>query len=950
MFLETVAKHLVSKEGETLSNRCFVFPNRRSGLFFKRFLLKHSTGTQWAPAIVTINELMQELSVMEQSDPLDLLFSVYDVYKGCTDTPDSFDTFYPWGEMMLGDFDNLDKYMVDPVSIFRNIRELKEIDEQFGELDEEHVEFIRKFWKSFHQGGDTREKEMFLSTWKMLPDIYTMLKAQLGKSREGYEGMIYRTVAEMDITEIHARLKHQHYYIIGFNALTTSEKMLFSKLQKKGVVSFYWDYDEAYINDTSMEAGRFLRENLVNFPPPDDLGIFNMLQKERAITIIDLPSDVLQAKMVYQILEGSGHAIHEANDTAIIACDENLLMPVLFSLPETVEQVNITMGYPFSNTPLSSFIEAVLRLQKNVRKAKSGKTSFYHKDVLSVLNHQYFRLVNKEDTTPVTTAIRRENRVYIEADYFITGFSQIVFREIQTAVELCDYLGKLVQYVLTRLLNEEKNSHNELEKEYLMVILNRLNKLSAIIQGRDDLLPDTFIRIFRRMISNLRIPFEGEPLAGLQIMGILETRLLDFNHVIMLSVNEDIMPRSSSGHSFIPYSMRVAYGLPVREEMDAIYAYYFYRLIQRAGKVDLLFKSASEGVKSGEMSRYLYQMKYEYNAKFLRPVLPVTATGKRDIRIEKSPEILAVLGKYLVNHEKESFLSPSALNSYIECPLRFYFRKILNIGEQEELLEELDAIGFGNILHKTIHKLYDSLRQGKTFIESADLKGLLSGSNMEQVLLQEFRKEYFKSDSARNPEGRNLIIVAILKKYLIKIIETDALLAPLELLDLEQSYHTVKEINTAEGKLAVRVGGLIDRIDRLQNGVTRIIDYKTGNAETRFESIDSLFDTHNKRRSKEAFQAFIYGSLFLEKYPDHIVQPGLYVVRNLYEKEFTPQFVTKESGKSAQVNAYNEYNDQFQNNLTHLLEEIYNAEIPFTQTEITDRCSYCDFKEICQRN
>jgi CRISPR/Cas system-associated exonuclease Cas4 (RecB family) len=950
MFLEALAKYITTRAEGDPAGRCFVFPNRRSGLFFKRFLVKHTKGTGWSPRILTINELMTELSGYQQADPLDMLFTLHDIYTAKAAFPEPFDTFYAWGEMMISDFDTLDKYMVDPDAIFRNIRELKEIDENFGGLEEEQVAFIRKFWKSFHQGDVTKEKELFLATWKLLPELYHALKELLAEKGEGYEGMMYRAVAETDMATLFERLVDTHYYFVGFNALSKSEKMLFGKLQKRGLASFFWDYDQEYISDASMEAGRFLRENIVQFPPPADLGVFSNLKTDRDIRIFDLPSDILQSKTIHKLLSERKSTITEANDTAIIACDENLLMPVLVSLPEQIDLVNITMGYPFSNTPLFSFVESILRLYRNKRVSKSGTFSFYNKDVLSVLNHQYFKLISDEDPTALAHKIVYENRVYVEPSFFNGGFAAVIFREVTTVDQLCRYLDDLLQHILGRLLNEEGHQYRELEKEYILVVQGRLNKLSQIIQERRELEPETFMRLFRKIMWNQRIPFTGEPLAGLQVMGILETRLLDFENVIMLSVNEDVMPKSSAGSTFIPYSMRYAYGLPVREDMDAIYAYYFYRIIQRAGKVDLLFKSASEGVRSGEMSRYLYQMQYDYDAKVIRPVMPVSASETQPVIIKKTPEILAKLERFIAGAEGDKYLSPSALNTYIECSLKFYFRKIAQIQEQEELLEELDAIGFGNILHTTIHRLYEQLSAGQPQITREELLALSSGDLLDKKLEEVFVNEYFRSGKRRTIEGRNLIILAILKKYLLKIIETDAAIAPLELVSMEEDYKMERGIATPAGRIVVRLGGKIDRVDRPEGDITRIIDYKTGGSELKFESIASLFDREQKGRNKEAFQAFLYALLYLERHPEEPVQPGLYVVRKMFGEDYSSRFMMGGSGKKQPVLSFNEYVEEFSEHLAVILTELYDPTVPFVQTEVLDHCKYCDFKEICDRH
>ncbi|MFC2090485.1 PD-(D/E)XK nuclease family protein [Bacteroidota bacterium] len=947
MFLEKLANYIL-EENISLESTCFVFPNRRSGLFFKRFLSNRTEHVTWAPTILTINELMQDLSDLDLVDNLEVLFLIHDIYATLTEHPESFDSYYPWAEMMLGDFDHLDKYLVDPVSLFKNVRDLKEIDEQFGDLEEEQVEFIRQFWKSFHQGDTSAEKEVFLSTWMMLPGIYKEVMQQLLVRGKAYEGLMYRKAAEMDTLALDERLSAEHYYFVGFNALSTSERKIFSLMKSMQRASFFWDYDEQYLRDDSMEAGRFLRENLAQFPPPVDLEIFDSLSGERDIRIFDLPSDILQAKTVSKLLKEKQRKVSEANDTAVIACDENLLMPLLHSLPENIEMVNVTMGYPFSNTPLNSFLESLLRLHKNIRRKGDGKALFYHRDVLSVLNHQYFKIVSDANPSILSSAIIAENHIYIAPEYFMDEFSRLIFRITATVDEFGEYLQGIIDYLVRKLSAEVDAGRNQLDLEYLLVILSKLNILNTQFQSRTPIALETYIRILRKILKNLRIPFTGEPLAGLQVMGILETRLLDFEHIIMLSVNEDIMPNSSTGHSFIPYSLRYAYGMPTREEQDAIYAYYFYRAIQRARKVDLLFKSASDGVKTGEMSRYLYQLKYSYNAKIIRPVLPVTSSEIYPIEVEKGPEIQEILSGYLMTKEEGPYLSPSSLNMYIECSLKFYFRKILHIGEQDVLLEELDPIGFGNILHRTIHRLYQHNSENGRKINKAGLETIISGSDLDGILLQEFKKEFFKGKSGRNPEGRNLIILAILKRYVLQILSTDIQIAPFTLLELEKEYKHSLEIEFSGSTMVVRIGGQIDRVDMLESGIVRIIDYKTGNPDQRLESIASLFDSQNKNRNKEAFQAFVYATLFLAKEPGRMVQPGLYVTRKLFEKNFTPLF-TFGKGEENTISSFNSFYEEFLNGLKQVVMDLFDPAIPFRQTAVIERCEYCDFKEICQR-
>ncbi len=949
IFLEILAKHLLDKHGKSLSEFALIFPNRRSGLFFQRFLALHTKDTMWLPQIRTINELMQDLSSLQLADPIDIQFELYDIYKSLVPTPDSFDEFFPWGEMMVSDFDHLDKYLVNPEEIFKNIKELKEIDEKFGGLEEEQVEYIRKFWKNFHDGDMSKEKEVFLQTWEILPKLYHKLTNLLKSQMTGYEGMIYREVAELDIVELDKKLEAKNYIFIGFNALSLCELMLFKRLKGKGVTSFYWDYDKKYIADSNMEAGRFMRENLIAFPPADDLNIFDELNGKKEIRIFDLPTDILQAKTVHKILSEREELIEDVNDTAIVACDENLLMPVLVSLPEKIDDVNITMGYPFRNTPMFGLLEAILKLVRNIRRSKSGKGQFYYKDVLSVLNHQYYRLISDETTTRIQEKIAIENRVYIAPSFFTQDFDNLIFGDIQTVTQLIESFDRIFRYILKKLQSLEDQQYTELEKEYVLLLLTRLNKLSDLLKDRSEIELLTFIRLFRKILINQRVPFIGEPLAGLQVMGILETRLLDFKNVILLSMNEEIMPRSNQGNSFIPYSLRFAYHLPTREEMDAIYAFYFFRLIQRAERVDLLFNSSAEGVKSGEMSRYLYQMKYDMGAEIIRPVLSVLASEKRLPEIKKTPEVMELLKRYHSGNKTLSYLSPSALNTYLECSLKFYYQNLLRIRKGEEVSEEVDAIGLGIIVHDTIAELYEKLKKESPLLQREKLEGLLKDKGTDKVLMEVFRDVYFQSDRNREIEGKNLITFDIIRKYLHQIIKTDINIAPFELIDLEEKYLSDLKIETLDGELSIAIGGKIDRIDKTNDSVLRIIDYKTGNAKLTFPSIESLFDTEHKTRNKEAFQALLYSWIYLADNPVETVLPGLYVMRSIFKKDYSPGFRMGERKDIRELENFVAHKEQFESYLLLLMEEIYNSEIPFRQTSITDRCKYCDFSVICQR-
>jgi hypothetical protein len=949
MFLEKLAKYILD-ETPDLRDRTFIFPNRRSGLFFRRFLAEQAGRTTWAPEILTISDFMEQLSGLKKADPLDLLFELYGHYRTMVSEPEPFDAFFPWAELMIRDFDALDKYLVDPESIFRNIKEIKEIDAKFGGLEEEQIAYIRKFWIHFNEGNPSDEKEVFLQTWNMLPTIYAKLSASLKAQGKGYEGLLYREVAGMPPDLLRDRLKRVQYIIVGLNALNACEKTVLKRMQQMDVVRFFWDYDRRYIDDQHMEAGRFMRENIREFPPAADLEEFSGLSATKEIRIFDLPSDILQAKTVHRILSDRDEPLNRVNDVAVVACDEDLLMPVLSSLPPDVGEVNVTMGYPFSNTPLNSFIDALLRLIRNARIARDGSLSFYHRDVVSVLHHQYFRLVAEEDPGDAVKVIHERNLMYVDAGLFNGAMERRIFSGVSDAASLCTYLREVLRYILSKLKEREDDRFVALEEEYILLMLTRLNKLSEHMGRGAPIEIQTFVRLLRKLTSGLRVPFIGEPLAGLQVMGILESRLLDFDHVIMLSMNEDTMPGASDTSSFIPYSLRFAYGLPVREDMDAIYAYYFYRLIQRADKVDLLFNSASEGVKSGEMSRYLYQMNYEYNAQLIRPLLPVHATEINPIVIEKTVHVQELLAQYLVGSEETRYLSPSALNAYIECPFKFYLKFLCGVDRADEVLEELDAIGLGNILHESIYRIYEPFRKKKTPVRREDIEALLNDPGLDVILREAFNEEYFHSRKMRPLEGRNLVFFDIIRSYLRQILRIDAGIAPFDILELEQKHRVELQLDTGKEGLLVQLGGTIDRVDRPPGAAQRIIDYKTGKADRSFTGIEALFDPERKNRNKEAFQALMYAWIYAQGIPDVPVRPGLYIARNLFAENYSPEFRMGEGRKKEALEDFTPLTRVFEEKLRDLLREIFDREIPFTQTDIEERCRGCDFKNICQRN
>lgn len=947
--LETLAIHLVRSTPEELGNTRIILPNRRAGLFLQRHLANHVTQTVWTPHIYTISDFVDESSSLSRIDPVELIFTLYDIYHDLVHHPESLDEFYMWGEMMLRDFDEIDKYLVDAKMLFNNIIDLKALEEPMAGLEPEQIEFIRQFWTGFHSGDTTPEKEHFLRSWDLLPKLYVRLRKHLFERGEGYQGMQYREIAERTERREFDFNREGRTIVAGFNALNQSEKQIFSGLQKHGA-EFYWDYDHLYTDSDGVEAGRFLRDNMKQFPAAVKLEEFQGLNETKEFRIFELPTDVLQAKTVHRILESKEpETLQECTDTALVLCDEELLLPVIMSLPESAGEINVTMGYPMKNSPVYSFIDTLLRLQRNIRKSSSGKISFYHKDVIAILMHPYFRKMKSASTEDLTKKITQYNLVMVDQDMFSEELDRAIFRAVEDSTGLLEYLKTVFNKILESLAGDGILMQDSLDREFIFQLLIHLNKLELLVSERPSITAAILERLLRKVLAALRIPFEGEPLSGLQLMGILETRMLDFKHVILLSMNEEVMPAANAPQSNIPYSLRLAFRMPAKEDMDAIYAYYFYRLLQRAERVDLLFNSGSEGMRTGEKSRYLYQLIYNRNLEIIRPGLEVLAREIPPIVVSHSPESEEKLQRYMVDGEGGRYLSPSAINTYIDCSLRFYLRYIAGIGEPDEISEEIDYKGFGTVVHDTLKELYSDIAdRNEQQITGEELSLLIDSVKPEDVLRSVFMKYHFKGRRREVLEGRNIIIFRVMLRYLEKILRTDLKIVPFELVSAENEYRREMKIEVNKSEQTIIMGGKIDRIDRVK-GHLRVIDYKTGQASQKFPTLEKLFDGNYGSRNGAAMQTLFYAWLVGEDFEDQEVMPGLYAMKELFNEEFDAAFFMTSLKKEGRIDSFSPFEDQFLQLLKEVLQQMFDPAVPFVQRENDTKCSYCDFASLCQR-
>lgn len=954
-FLYQVASLFYEKWGAEVSRLAFVFPNRRTGLFFQKYLSEVADTPLFSPTILTINDLFIQLSGKQSADRISMLFTLYDIYIRQSGSTETFDEFLYWGEMLLNDFDDIDKYMANARMLFSNVTDLREIENDFDFLSDEQIAAIRSFWSSFYPRGDTPNQQQFLAVWQVLYDLYEEFRATLAAEGKGYEGMIFREVVESMERGESPDLPYERIVFVGLNALSVSEERFLAQLQKREIADFYWDYVSDKVTDPDNKASYFVSRNLKSFPSSMKLPSEEKVKTE--IEVIGIPSGIGQAKHVYTLLSDwckeAEMSSEEALRTAVILPDEHLLIPVLNAIPEQIRRINVTMGYPLAGTPVASLIEYILALQKNVRYIDRNPL-FYFRDVLPVLNHRYILSTSPEIISSLVKEITENNKIYIShTELEKTPLLEILFTPVTGVEAFSDYLIKVLEElnkVMSALSDEEEEDApqrtNDLEQEFIFHYFTTVNRMKEVMKdARIEMKIDTFFRLLKRVTDTITIPFHGEPLSGLQIMGVLETRALDFDRLIILSMNEGIFPQRKAANSFIPYNLRRGFGLPTYEHQDSVWAYHFYRLIERASHVSLLYDTRSNGLQTGEVSRFVHQLHYHYEVPMRDKlvVYNVSSSKTPPLAVPKREDIMRRLDAYRKGGSKA--ISASAINTYLDCPLKFYFSVVEGIREEEEVSETIESDVFGSILHKVMEELYKPF-QGK--MVTVDLlkairkdTALLTGA-----IARAFASEFFKTEVVRSLTGQNYLIGEMIRKYVEKILERDGKLTPFVYIESERKINGLISLSDHS---EIRLKGFIDRVDEVRDAI-RIIDYKSGSGTTTFSSIESLFNKEEKDRAKAVMQVFMYCWMYAHftENKGKTIQPGIYYVCSLFSDPFDPSVYHRiERGKSEKVEDFSGYAQAFEEGLRGCLDEIFNPEIPFTQTPTGKACSYCPFKGIC---
>ena len=956
-FLKLVAADLYKHTKGNLAHTAVVFPNKRAGLFFNEYLAQESDSPIWSPAYVSISELFRSLSPWEVGDPVKLVCELYKIFRRETQSTETLDDFYFWGEMLISDFDDADKNKVDTDKLFSNLQDLRNIMDDYTFIDDEQEEAIRQFFQNFSIERRTALKERFISLWDVLGNIYKGFRESLASQNIAYEGMMYRHVIEhLDVD----KLPYEKYVFVGFNVLNKVEHTLFTQLRDAGKAVFYWDYDEFYKRENRQavthEAGEFIRRNLRDFPSPLPDELFNNLSKPKEVHYIASSTENAQARYLPQWIRNN--LTTPEKETAVVLCNEALLQPVLHSLPAEVKHVNITMGFPLSQTPVYSFLIALLELHTHGFNFKSGRYTF--QSVVTLLKHPYTRQLTGQAEL-LEKELTRDNRFYplpgeLGKDEFLTR----LFTPLSGNLNLCIRLSETLQqvagiYQTNTSGTGDTDAFSQLYRESLFKAYTTINRFRTLIE-EDELTvqPETFRRLLVKVLSATNIPFHGEPAIGMQVMGVLETRNLDFRHLVLLSVNEGQLPKSGGDSSFIPYNLRKAFGMTIIEHKIAVYAYYFYRLLQRAERITLMYNTSSDGLNRGEWSRFMLQFLIEWPHPITRQFLEAgqSPQGTSPITVEKTPDVMRRMQSLFdVRANPKAKFSPSALNYYLDCPLKFYYRYVAGLSAPDEVSAEIDSATFGSIFHYAAEHIYKDLTTHGKVIHKEALETLLRNEvKLQDYVDAAFKELFFHVPQNEKPEynGVQLINSAVIARYLKQLLQNDLRYAPFTFVASEIEVDEPIDIQTPRGVIKSRIGGIIDRMDS-KDGTLRIVDYKTGGDADTPPNVESLF-VPDKKRSNYVFQTFLYAAILCRKQPTMKIAPALLYIHRAATETYSPVIQMGEPRKPKEaVEDFSNYEKEYRERLQGLLEEIFHPEKSFTQTETIEKCAYCDFKALCRR-
>ena len=1016
-FLEYVAEDIISKYGTDLSRIAVVFPNKRAALFLNEHLARLAGQPVWSPAYITISDLFRQHTDLKTADPIKLICDIHKSFTKCTGIDETLDHFYGWGQLLLADFDDIDKNMADADSIFCNLKDIHELDD-ISYLDDEQKEMLARFFANFSDDIDSELKKRFLSLWSHFGDIYHDYNRRLTEQGIGYEGAIYRKVA----SEQTLHLKYDKYLFVGFNLLQKVERVLFSRLMKEDKAKFYWDFDEYYMPSPShnlttspshhLSGGALVSSaptnlttspsqhlNISDFPNEldnTDPDIYANMRRPKRIRFISSPTENAQARFASNwLLENERYKA--GRKTAIVMCDESILLPLMHSLPPEADKVNITSGFPLAMTPVASLVMLLFDLYTlGLRKKGTTLNPHYLKKLMA---HPYAHHLQEVHLKGVhLSQVHQEEQVHQPNSKFDNSSSAqptIQNSKLKTQNSILHHIASLIKQVGIAT----KPEGDPLTQESVFRMYTILNRLATLADSGDLLVDNTTLRrLVSQLVSSSSIPFHGEPVVGVQIMGVLETRNIDFDHLLLLSCNEGNMPKGINDSSFIPYTIRKAHGLTTIDNKVAIYSYYFHRLLQRARDITIAYNNSTDNGHTGEMSRFMLQLLVESGQKIDHYSLTAKnhPTPLMPKPIQKDEATLSKL-------QQITRLSPSALNTYIRCPLAFYYQYIAHIQEPHPDPDTIDNRLFGNIFHRAAYLIYKDITDRSPLIEKTHIQAYLSN----RTLLANVVDRAFQEEECTPNNGLQIINREVIIQYITKLLKIDQQLCPFSILAMEEEAKVYTQLSftiPSEGALVggygipaiptlptcsvgalkggalkggalvssaprtnaprtsaptkqynLTIGGIIDRLDILTDKQTgkpriRVVDYKTGNQPSSpIKNIDEIFDPNNIRskHSNYYLQAILY-SLIVSRSKrwnpaGHPVSPALLFIKQAPANHYDPTLhIDKHPISDVTV-----YEEEFLAKLKHTLADIYSPDTPFTPTDDRKKCELCPYRMLC---
>ncbi len=961
-FLEYVAEDIIGKYGTDLSRIAVVFPNKRAALFLNEHLARIAGQPVWSPAYITISDLFRQHTDLKPADPIKLICDIHKSFTKCTGIDETLDHFYGWGQLLLADFDDIDKNMADADSIFCNLKDIHELDD-ISYLDDEQKEMLKRFFANFSDDIESELKKRFLSLWSHFDDIYHDYNRRLTEQGIGYEGAIYRKVA----SEETLHLKYDKYLFVGFNLIQKVERVLFSRLMKEGKAKFYWDFDEYYMPTARAQQSASVPNNTASFAAyltdfPNELDntdrdIYANMRRPKRIRFISSPTENAQARFASNWLLENGR-YKAGRKTAVVMCDESILLPIMHSLPPEADKVNITSGFPLAMTPVASLVMLLFDLYTlGLRKKGTAFNPHYLKKLMA---HPYARHLQEVHLKGVhlSQVHQKEEQQTIGDNSGCMGMAGMPYPP--TSAALLQHIATLVKQVGIAT----KQEGDALTQESVFRMFTILNRLAALADSGDLVVDNTTLRrLVSQLVGAASIPFHGEPVVGVQIMGVLETRNIDFDNVLLLSCNEGNMPKGVNDSSFIPYSIRKAHGLTTIDNKVAIYSYYFHRLLQRARDITIAYNNSTDNGHTGEMSRFMLQLLVESGQKIEHYSLTAKnqPTPLMPKAIEKDE---AAIGKL----EEMSKLSPSAINTYIRCKLAFYYQYIAHIKEPDSDPETIDNRMFGNIFHRAAYLIYKDITDHSPVIEKAHIQAYLSN----RKLLASVVDRAFEEEECKTNNGLQIINREVIIEYITKLLKIDQQLCPFSILAMEEEakVYTQLSFTTPSGGALkggalvssapdkhynLTIGGIIDRLDVVTDKQTgkrriRVVDYKTGNKpSSAIKSIEEVFDPKNiaSKHSNYFLQAILY-SLIVSgskewNAANDPVSPALLFIKQAATNDYDPTLcIDKHPISDVTV-----YEEEFLTKLKETVADMYSPDAAFTPTDDRKKCELCPYRMLC---